>query len=105
MVFGSLPLLILLVLGIGLWLDGARARELASGLAPQLCAREGVQFLDGSAALESWSLSRTPRGVRIRRSFSFSYFSEEQGRRQGYITLVGAQITAFELQGQTTLEG
>ena len=73
---GSLPLLILLVAAIGFWLDAARARELASALAQELCARHGVQFLDGSASLSSLSLKRTPQGLRFQRVFGFSYFTD-----------------------------
>ncbi len=102
---GSLPLLILLVAAIGFWLDAARARELASALAQELCARHGVQFLDGSASLSSLSLKRTPQGLRFQRVFGFSYFTEVGGRREGSITVVGARIRDFQLEGRTTIEG
>jgi hypothetical protein len=102
---GSLILLIVLVGLVWFWLDSARARELATGLAEELCKRRGVQFLDGSAALASLGLARTFEGMRWRRVFGFSYFSEEGGRRQGSVTVVGARIHAFELDGQTTVDG
>ncbi|MEO5343097.1 MAG: DUF3301 domain-containing protein [Gammaproteobacteria bacterium SHHR-1] len=101
----ALPLLIGLLALVAFWLDAARARELASALAQTLCQRQGVQFLDGSAALESLRLQRTPKGLRLRRVFSFSYYSEEAGRRQGTVTLVGAQIKAFRIDEHTQVEG
>lgn len=100
----SLPLLIFLLAAVGFWLDAARARELASALAKVLCERHGVQFLDGSAALESLRLSRTSKGLRFRRVFAFSYFSDEVGRQQGWVCIIGARIQAFQLQGTTSVE-
>jgi hypothetical protein len=63
-----------------------------------------VQFLDDSASLISLGLSRTAQGVRFRRIFSFSYYSEQTGRRQGAVTVIGARIRAYHLDGTTILQ-
>lgn len=94
-----------IVAAILFWLDGARAREMATALAQELCRRYQVQFLDGSAALESIRLRRIPEGLRFRRVFSFSYSTDDEDRQQGSVTIVGGRITAFQLQGRTTVEG
>jgi hypothetical protein len=101
----GLPLLFALLALIAFWLDAARARELASAMAQRLCQHQGVQFLDGSAALESLRLQRSPQGLRLRRVFGFSYYTETSGRQQGSVTLVGARIKAFHLDHNTTLDG
>ncbi|MCB1642081.1 MAG: DUF3301 domain-containing protein, partial [Xanthomonadales bacterium] len=42
-----------------LWLDGARARELAIGLAKSYCEKHDLQFLDETVALSRMALRWT----------------------------------------------
>jgi len=91
-----IPLLLLALLAL-LWLDGARARELATGLAEALCQRRGVQFLDGTVALARMGVRRTPRGLRIRRMFRFDFSAEGVGRRHGYVLLLGTDLETMDL--------
>ena len=94
---GIFLLIVLAGAVLWLWLDGARARELATGLARQVCQRYGFQFLDGTAALEGVSLRWTRQGVRLRRVFRFDYSEAGVGRHSGHLTLVGIELEEFSL--------
>ena len=87
-----------------LWLDGARARELANGLTETLCARRGLQFLDGTVALVRMGLRRTPEGLRIRRMFRFEFSAEGLGRRQGHLLLLGTRLERIDFGLETRPE-
>jgi hypothetical protein len=97
----SLLLLLAIVL---LWLDGARARELACGVVDELCRRRGYQLLDETVGLERIGLVRTAAGVRLRRLFRFDYSVEGVGRRQGMILLYGSNVASVDLQEPATDE-
>jgi len=97
----SALILLLIVLAIVLlWLDGARARELATGVVDELCRRRNVQLLDGTVALARLGLARTEHGVRIKRLFRFDYSDEGVGRQQGNILLHGSQVILVDLPDQ-----
>lgn len=90
--------LILAVAGlILLWLDGARARELATGVVDELCLRRGFQLLDGTVALSRVGLAQTGAGIRIKRLFRFDYSIEGAGRLQGHILLHGSRVVEVDL--------
>ena len=80
-----------------LWLDGARARELATGIATEVCRRRGFQLLDQTVALSRMALRRTPEGLRFRRMFRFEYSIEGVGRRTGYVVLLGTRLETVDL--------
>ena len=52
----ALILLILVFLLVLLWLDGARARELAIGISKAACKRQGFQLLDDTVSLQRLGL-------------------------------------------------
>lgn len=79
-------------LAVWLWLDGARAREIATALARQVCERNGVQFLDGTAALARLGLRWTRQGLKLRRVFRFDYSEAGVGRHSGRVVLVGIEL-------------
>lgn len=91
-----IPLLLILAIVL-LWLDGARARELATGVVDELCQRRGFQLLDGTVALARLGLARTDNGVRIKRLFRFDYSVEGVGRQQAHILLHGSQVVWLDL--------
>ena len=93
----ALFLITLIGLLAWLWLDGARARELATQLAVALCERRGLQFLDGTVVLRRVGLRRTPEGLRIRRMFSFDYSREGSGRHTGWLILLGTGLETVQL--------
>ncbi len=79
------------------WLDSARARELATGIARTLCQRHGIQFLDETVTLRRTGLRWTANGLRIRRLFTVDYSIGDMGRRQGYVLLIGTRVEAMDL--------
>jgi hypothetical protein len=92
-------LIVLIILGAItlLWLDGARARELAIGIATELCRRRGFQLLDQTVSLSRMALRRTADGLRFRRMFRFDYSVEGVGRRTGHLILIGIQLEHVDL--------
>ncbi len=80
-----------------LWLDGARARELATGIAKETCRRRGFQLLDQTVSLSRMALRRTADGLRFRRMFRFDYSVEGVGRRTGHILLLGVRLESVDL--------
>ena len=94
----TLIMLILLFVLAMLWLDGARARELAIGISKAACKQQGWQLLDGTVFLERIGLRWTTGGLRFRRMFRFEYSTEGTMRQNGYIILIGAQLELIQLQ-------
>lgn len=80
-----------------LWLDGARARETAEGIARTLCERENLQFLDETVSLCRLAPRGTPNGIRLRRMYSFDYSVEGVGRHKGYIILIGSELEQTDI--------
>lgn len=93
---------LLLLLGtlsaIWLWLDGARARELATAVVDELCRRRDYQLLDGTVALNSARLVWGSQGIRIQRQFRYAYSIEGVGREEGQITLRGATVVRVQIR-------
>jgi hypothetical protein len=93
----ALIALVILFAIILLWLDGARARELAVGIATELCRRRGFQLLDETVSLSRMALRRTTDGLRFRRMFRFDYSVEGVGRRTGHLILLGIRLEHVDL--------
>ncbi|MEN8176740.1 MAG: DUF3301 domain-containing protein [Pseudomonadota bacterium] len=79
------------------WLDGARAREIATALAREACRGYGLQFLDGTASLVRLGLGRSARGLRLRRLYKFDYSEVGVGRHTGHLMLLGLELEDFSL--------
>lgn len=91
-------LALLLVLCVGwFWLDAARAREMAVGLALRACKERNVQLLDQAVALRRLGLRWGARGLRIRRVYRFEFSEEGVGRRMGYLVLLGLELADLSL--------
>lgn len=73
------------------WYDSLKARELASRIAMTACRNEGLQFLDGTVALERLRLSRNRPGrlFGLVRVYTFAYSDDGMRRYQGVLA-VGA---------------
>jgi hypothetical protein len=93
-------LIVIFVLAL-LWLDGARARELAIAISKAACKRQGLQLLDDTVFRERIGLRWTPRGLRFRRMFKFEYSTEGTLRQSGYILLIGAELELIHLQNES----
>ncbi len=96
----TMILLIIMFVLVMLWLDGARARELAIGIGKTACKREGLQMLDDTVFLERTGLRWTSRGLRFRRMFRFEYSTEGILRQNGYILLIGTELELIQLQNE-----
>jgi len=79
-----------------LWLDGARARELAIGLAKVYCEKHDLQFLDETVALSRMAPRWTNEGIRVRRMFRFDFSLEGVGRRTGYVLMLGTRLETID---------
>ncbi|MGV6826509.1 MAG: DUF3301 domain-containing protein [bacterium] len=75
-----------------LWLDGARAREIATGVCKAVCQRNGVQFLEGTVFMKRFAPHWGKNGIRIRRTFQFDYSADGAERRTGLITMLGMKL-------------
>jgi hypothetical protein len=95
----STALILLLAAGLfaAFWLDGARARELATALARSLCEQRGLQFLDDTVVLRRIGLRWGRQGIRFRRMFVFDFSRGGMGRRSGYLILVGTDVEQYGL--------
>jgi len=98
MSFTNLNLLILLLLLIGFWRDSLRVREIATRICRNACESHGVQFLDQAVALHRLSLSWTRSGLRLKRTYQFDYSLEGQGRRTGYLVMLGSQHLSLHIE-------
>lgn len=96
MALSNLVLLLLAGGVIMLWLDGARAREMATGLVQGYCRNRNLQFLDGTVVLARVGIRWTSSGLRIRRMFRFDFSQEGVGRRTGHILMLGTTLEAVD---------
>lgn len=95
----SLVLLILGGLGIWLWFETMRVREIAVNIAKNICERNEVQFLDDTVSLNAIGLGRDVRGqLRIRRVYQFEFSDDGTNRRKGYILMLGTQHEALRME-------
>lgn len=92
----TISLLLVIALVVSLWLDGARAREMATVLAHRYCDHRGLQFLDETVALVRVGLRWTTGGLRIRRMFRFDFSREGAGRRIGYVLMLGSSLELID---------
>ena len=95
--------ILLIALVIWLWLDGARAREIATGICEAACRQRGLQFLDQTVALRHLGVRRTAAGLRLRRVYRFDFSEEGVGRRSGYLVLQLAVL--LERLGENDADG
>jgi hypothetical protein len=90
-------ILVLLVL-IWLWHIGQSSRDKAIATARETCRQQGIQFLDGTAALQSlrpsWSSSEGPV---LQRTYTFDYSDDGIGRRTGCIIMRNIRVVAVLL--------
>jgi len=97
MTLSSISLILVLAALGWFWLDSLRARELATGVASEMCARRGLQFLDETVALVRLGVSRTPGGMRLRRLYRFDFSEQGVGRHTGHIIMLGTWVEDLSL--------
>ena len=99
--FESLPEILgiqLLAAIAWLWLDSLKVREAAVRAAKEVCAAEGLLFLDDTVAIAGLKLARDDTGqVRIQRSYDFEYSDTGNNRRKGGLVMLGHQLVVFNI--------
>jgi hypothetical protein len=81
-----------------LWLDSLKAREVAVRTAREVCAAEGLQFLDWTVAITSLKVARDDMGrVRLQRGYDFEYSDTGDNRIKGNVVLLGHRVVVFNI--------
>ena len=89
---------------IGLQVSHWRAKEMANRVAKLYCDRAGLQFLDGTVALEFWRPVLARGGLRLRRTYRFEYTTQAVDRRRGVLIFLSQDVESFLLQEDSSLE-
>jgi hypothetical protein len=97
MTVGNLAALFLVLLVGWFWLNTLRARELALAHARRSCERAGVQLLDQAVSLRRVSIRWTPRGLKLRRCYSFEFSEAGIERQTGNVVLLGMALEELSL--------
>jgi hypothetical protein len=84
-------LFVLLLVG-WFWLDSLRAREIATAICAEACARRDLQFLDQTVALRRLGIAWRSEGLRLRRVYRFDFSEEGVGRRTGQLVMRGIAL-------------
>ena len=96
MSFTSLNFLLALGLFIWFWRENLRVRETATRIGRQACKSYGLQFLDQTVALQRLR-PRWVQGLHLQRTYQFDYSLEGEGRRTGYLVMLGNQHLSLHL--------
>ncbi|GAA5175948.1 hypothetical protein GCM10025771_09480 [Niveibacterium umoris] len=92
----ELGALLLLAGAVWLWLDSLRARDAGIVAARKTCEHEGVQLLDETVAIAKIRLARNDDGqLRLQRTYRFEFSDTGNNRRNGEVTLVGAEVVSL----------
>lgn len=93
-------ILIALLVLVWLWYIALSSRDKAVMTARDTCRLQGVQFLDGTAALQSVRPAWTrDEGPVLQRTYTFDYSDDGIGRRSGCIIMRNFRIIAVLLDG------
>ena len=93
-----LSLLLLIILLLWLWRTGQDSRDAAIATARETCERQGLQFLDGTPALQKIRPCFSRRtGPGLRRIYTFDYSADGVGRKTGCIIMHNTQVSAVLL--------
>lgn len=91
-----LALLLLIVFLVWFWQISQRCRDAAIQIARQTCKQQGVQFLDGTASLQSVKPYYTRAGgPGLKRTYIFDYSADGLARQTGCIIMHNSQITSI----------
>ncbi len=76
-----------------LWLDSLKAREAAVRAAKEICAAEGLLFLDDTVAISALKLARDEEGrLMIQRSYDFEFSDTGNNRLKGSVVMLGHRL-------------
>ena len=89
-----------------LWLDSLKAREAAVRAAREVCAAEGLMFLDDTVAIASLKPVRDEGGrVTLQRAYDFEYSDTGDNRLKGSVVMRGHRVVLLNVgvRGSATL--
>lgn len=99
--FQALPeiLGILLLAAIAwLWFDSLKVREAAVRAAKEICAAEGLLFLDDTVAIAGIRLARGEDGrVRLQRAYDFEFSDTGNNRLKGSLVMLGHRLVLLNV--------
>ncbi|MBT8121453.1 MAG: DUF3301 domain-containing protein [Gammaproteobacteria bacterium] len=94
----ALSLLLIILLAVLAWQYSMRSRDQAISTARNTCKRQGLQFLDGTAALQGIKpVFSGTHGPGLQRTYTFDYSEDGIGRRTGCIIMHNTAVTAVLL--------
>jgi hypothetical protein len=81
-----------------LWLDSLKAREAAVRAAREVCAAEGLMFLDDTVAIASLKPVRNDEGqVTLQRAYDFEYSDTGDNRLKGCVVMQGHRVVLLNV--------
>ena len=98
-----IEILVLLVLGAGVWywFDGMRTREIAVAAGRHACNAAHVQFLDDSVSLVKIRLGRDEQQqLHLTRLYRFEFSNTGDNRRPGQVHMMGQHTKWVNLDGE-----
>ena len=103
--FASLLVLAVLGLGVWFWLHSIRILEIARNAGKQACMKMDVQFLDDTVAGTKLALARDNSGRRVlRRSYRFEFSETGDSRRVGEVVMLGDRVERVAMEPYEILE-
>jgi len=103
--FASLLVLAVLGLGVWFWLHSIRILEIARNAGKQACMKMDVQFLDDTVAGTRLALARDSNGRRVlRRSYRFEFSETGDSRRVGEVVMLGERVERVAMEPYRILE-
>lgn len=81
-----------------LWLDSLKAREAAVRAAKELCAAEGLLFLDDTVSIAAIWPARDDGGrVTLQRAYHFEYSNTGDNRLRGSVVMHGHHVVLLNV--------
>jgi len=81
-----------------LWLDSLKAREAAVRAAREVCAAEGLMFLDDTVVIASLKPVRNDEGqVTLQRAYDFEFSDTGDNRLKGSVVMQGHRVVLLNV--------
>lgn len=81
-----------------LWLDSLKAREAAVQAAREVCAAEGLMFLDDTVAIASLKPVRNDEGqLTLQRAYDFEFSDTGDNRLKGSVVMRGHRVVLLNV--------
>ena len=95
----TLTLLLIILVAVLAWQYSMQSRDRAISTARDTCKRQGLQFLDGTAALQGIRPVFTGKyGPGLQRTYTFDYSEDGIGRRTGAIIMHNTRVASVLLE-------